>query len=150
MPIHWADAWIIIRQTFKKTKCHWLCFFRGQWLWLSWQRGHFRHHRSAVSIQPSANSYNANLLPVNCIEKSKNKEKEAMNSRFKKFFTALVSNHGMTWLKFFLWLLTYLLPTNRSAEEGSLISWKCKWNVVGAFSSLIFVVISKTFFLLLR
>ena len=43
----------------------------GQWLWLSWQSGHFQFQRSVVRIPSSANVYT-----INCIEKTKIKKKK--------------------------------------------------------------------------
>ena len=42
----------------------------GQWLWLSWQSGCFKHQRSAVRIQSLAKFYMEHLFTVNCIEKT--------------------------------------------------------------------------------
>ena len=50
----------------------------GQWLWLSWYSGRFRHHRSAVRNQSLANFFN--LFTINY----RNKEKEAGNGLLKK------------------------------------------------------------------
>ena len=50
----------------------------GQWLWLCWQSVCFRHQRSTVQIQTSAN-----FGTVGCIKKTK-KEKRAGNGLIKK------------------------------------------------------------------
>ena len=42
-----------------------------QWLWLSWQSGCFRHQRSTVQIQSSANFKIVHLITISCIEKTK-------------------------------------------------------------------------------
>ena len=47
----------------------------GQWLWLSWQRGHFQHQRFMVRIHPSSNFYIEHLFTINCNEKTKIKIK---------------------------------------------------------------------------
>ena len=47
----------------------------GQWLWLSWLSGRFRHQRSAVQIQSLALFYMEHLFTVNCVEKTKIKKK---------------------------------------------------------------------------
>ena len=38
----------------------------GQWLWRSWQSGHFRYQRTRVRIQSSA-TFIEHLFTVNCV-----------------------------------------------------------------------------------
>ena len=56
----------------------------GQRLWLFWESGCFRHHESAIRIQPSVNFCVEHLFTVNSIEKIKIGTKEAGNGQFKK------------------------------------------------------------------
>ena len=51
-------------------------FLDRQWLWLSWQSGHFRHQRSAVRI-PSLAKFILNIVCCQLYWKDENKEKEA-------------------------------------------------------------------------
>ena len=63
----------------------------GQWLWLSWQRGHFQHQRFMVRIHPSSNFYIEHLFTVNCNEKTKIKKKRPGKGRlFKKKNTSTI------------------------------------------------------------
>ena len=60
-----------------------------KWLWLSWYSVRYRYQRSAVWIQSLAKIYYYWTIIVYyqlCIEKTKNKEKEAGNGAFKKKF----------------------------------------------------------------
>ena len=54
----------------------------GQWLWLSWLSGRFRHQRSAVQIQSLALFYMEHLFTVNCVEKTKIKKKRPGMAHF--------------------------------------------------------------------
>ena len=56
----------------------------GQWLWVSWQSGHFWHQRSAVQIPTSA-IFLLNIVYCQLYWKYKNKGKEAGNGPYKNY-----------------------------------------------------------------
>ena len=53
----------------------------GQWLWLSWESGHFLHQRSVVQIQPTKILYRT-FDYCQLHWKYENKEKEARSDPF--------------------------------------------------------------------
>ena len=55
----------------------------GQWLQHSWQCGRFRCQSTRVRIESLAKISIEHLLIVNCIEKTKTKEKEVGNGQLK-------------------------------------------------------------------